>query len=185
MRPPFEPLQQVELKMLSFKTALLLTLASAKRRSDIHALSVNPSCMQFSMGDSKVLRKPNPVFVPKVFNPALSYRPIELSILLHSPHKPLMKRVGGAIVIWPMKSRGCESLRPPVGLRAHSAHGRARSALFQGVSVEEMCAAASWAMPHLQIASSPDFSRFYKLDVTAPVLSHTVLSVASIANMPV
>ena len=39
---PFEPLQQVELKMLSFKTALLLALTSAKRVSDIHALSVNP-----------------------------------------------------------------------------------------------------------------------------------------------
>lgn len=76
--PPFEPLQQVELKMLSFKTALLLALASAKRVSDIHALSVNPTCMQFSRGDSRVLLTPNPAFVPKVLNPTGSYSPIEL-----------------------------------------------------------------------------------------------------------
>ena len=48
-RPPFEPLQHVELKVLSFKTALLLALASAKRVSDIHALSVSASCLQFLM----------------------------------------------------------------------------------------------------------------------------------------
>ena len=36
-RPPFEPLQQIELRKLSFKTALLLALTSAKRVSDIHA----------------------------------------------------------------------------------------------------------------------------------------------------
>ncbi|KAK0145714.1 hypothetical protein N1851_015374 [Merluccius polli] len=83
-RPPFEPLQQVELKTLSFKTALLLALASAKRVSDIHALSVSPACMQFLRGNSKVLLKPNPAFVPKVFDSASSYRPIEL-LAFHSP----------------------------------------------------------------------------------------------------
>ena len=50
-------------------------------------------------------------------------------------------------------------------------------ALFQGVSVEEICAAVIWATPHT-------FTRFYRLDVTAPTLSHTVLSVGSV-NMPV
>ena len=50
-RPPFEPLHQVELKFLSFKTALLVALASAECVSDIHALSVNPTCMQFLIGD--------------------------------------------------------------------------------------------------------------------------------------
>ena len=33
--PPFEPLHQVELKLLSIKTALLVALASAKRVSEI------------------------------------------------------------------------------------------------------------------------------------------------------
>ena len=49
-RPPFEPLQQVGLKVLSFKTALLLALASAKCVSDIHALTVTVMYAIFSGG---------------------------------------------------------------------------------------------------------------------------------------
>ena len=36
-RPPFEPLAKADLKILTFKTVLLLALASGKRRSEIHA----------------------------------------------------------------------------------------------------------------------------------------------------
>lgn len=218
-RPPFEPLQQAELKMLSFKTALLLALVSAKRVGDIQALSVNPACMQFLMGDSKVLLKPNPAFVPKVFNPGRSYRPIELSAFypppfssqeherLHAlcpvralriyvdrtavfrnseqlfvswapPHrgKPLTKQrlshwITGAIAM----AYDSTGLQPPTGLRAHSTRGMAASwALFGGTSVEDICAAANWATPHT-------FARFYNLDVTAPSLSHTVLSVGTVS----
>ena len=43
---PFEPLDQVDLKMLSFKTALLLAMASAKCVSGIHSLSLHSSCAQ-------------------------------------------------------------------------------------------------------------------------------------------
>ncbi len=160
------------------------------------------------MGDSKVLLKPNPAFEPKVLNPALSYRPIELSafhppfstqeqerlnvlcpvralctyvdktagfrkseqlfVSWATPHlgKPLTKQrlshwiVGAITMAYNSNGRAC--------VRAHSTRGMAASwTLFQGVSVEEICAAASWAMPHT-------FFRFYKLDVTAPTLSRTV-----------
>ncbi|XP_047205458.1 uncharacterized protein LOC124857918 [Girardinichthys multiradiatus] len=82
-RAPFEPLQQVELKVLSFKTALLIALVSAKRVSDIQALSVNPSCMQF-LGESRVLLKPNPAFIPKVAT-ALPCRALELMAFYPPP----------------------------------------------------------------------------------------------------
>lgn len=42
--------------------------------------------------------------------------------------------------------------------------------LFQGVSIQELCAAASWASLHT-------VARFYRLDVTAPTLAHSVLNV--------
>ena len=72
-----------------------------------------------------------------------------------------------------------KGLQLPVGLHTHSVRGVAMSwVLFQGVSIEEMCAAASWATPHT-------FFRFYKLDVTTPTLSHTVLRVGSVASMSV
>lgn len=49
--------------MLSFKT-VLLALASAKWASNIHALSVHAYCAQFMKGDSKVILRPSPVFLP-------------------------------------------------------------------------------------------------------------------------
>lgn len=62
-RPPFEPLESVELKILSYKTILLVALTTAKRVSDIHALSVCKECMRFE--GNKVVLKPNPAFLPK------------------------------------------------------------------------------------------------------------------------
>ena len=73
-------------------------------------------------------------------------------------------------IVLAYKSRG---QRPPEGLRAHSTRGMATSwALFQGVAVRDICAAASWASPHT-------FMRFYRMDVTEPSLAHAVLSVGS------
>ena len=212
--PPFEPLEQVELKMLSLKTALLLALASAKRIGEIHALSVHQACTQFSPGCTKVSLLPNPAFIPKIIG---SCSPIELAAFypppftseehrrLHTlcpvralriyldrtlsvrkgdqlfvswanPHtgKPVSKQrlshwIVGAIAL-AYTSRG---LQPPAGLRAHSTRGLATSwALFKGVSIQEVCAAACWASPHT-------FVRFYKLDVTSPTLAHSVLSLGS------
>ena len=37
MKPPFEPLKDASLKCLTFKTVFLIMLASAKRRSEVHA----------------------------------------------------------------------------------------------------------------------------------------------------
>ncbi|KAJ8376070.1 hypothetical protein SKAU_G00066500 [Synaphobranchus kaupii] len=42
--PPFEPLEGLSLKLLSFKTAFLLAIASARRVSELHALSIHPAC---------------------------------------------------------------------------------------------------------------------------------------------
>lgn len=52
--PPFEPLWEVDLK------TLLLAIASAKWVSDIHTLSMHPTCTRFAPGDSRVTLKPNP-----------------------------------------------------------------------------------------------------------------------------
>lgn len=49
---PFEPLESVNLKILYYKTSLLMALASAKCIGDLHMLSVHPSCTQFAPGDS-------------------------------------------------------------------------------------------------------------------------------------
>jgi hypothetical protein len=43
---PFEPATEVDIKFVSYKCCFLLALASGRRRSEIHALSVSDSCLQ-------------------------------------------------------------------------------------------------------------------------------------------
>ncbi len=63
---PFEPLQSVELKFLSMKTLLLLALASIKRVGDLHAFSVNESCLEFGPANSEAILRPRPCYLPMV-----------------------------------------------------------------------------------------------------------------------
>ncbi|XDV20299.1 hypothetical protein PO909_025649 [Leuciscus waleckii] len=60
---PFEPLQAAELKVLSLKTVLLLALASNK---DLHAFSVEESCLEFVPANSHVTLRLRPGYVLKV-----------------------------------------------------------------------------------------------------------------------
>ncbi|XP_050925700.1 LOW QUALITY PROTEIN: uncharacterized protein LOC127142337 [Lates calcarifer] len=65
----------------------------------------------------------------------------------------------------------CRGLQPPKGLSTHSTRGMATSwALFRGVSLQDICAAVSWATPHT-------FVRFYRLDVSGLSLAQAVLEV--------
>lgn len=66
--PPFEPAESSDLKVLSFKTALLLALACGKRVGDLHALSVNSACMQFGPDDCMVRLLPKRGYSPKVLS---------------------------------------------------------------------------------------------------------------------
>ena len=53
-KTPYEPLEQASLTFLTWKTVFLLTLASAKRRSEIHALSVEDGHIRFNAADGSV-----------------------------------------------------------------------------------------------------------------------------------
>ena len=66
--PPFEPLTQAELKWVSTKTAFLLTVASAKRGGELHALSVSGSCLRWNSDGYVVTLWPNSAFLPKVLS---------------------------------------------------------------------------------------------------------------------
>ncbi len=61
-RGPFEPLDLVELKFLSLKTAL----TSIKRIGDLQAFSVREECLVFGPVYSHVVLRPQPGYVPKV-----------------------------------------------------------------------------------------------------------------------
>ncbi len=57
-RCPFEPLDSVELKFLSLKTALLTALTSIKRVGDLQAFSVSEECLVFGPVYSHVVLRP-------------------------------------------------------------------------------------------------------------------------------
>ncbi|XP_056619862.1 uncharacterized protein LOC130434030 [Triplophysa dalaica] len=63
---PFEPLGDASLPHLTMKTALLTALASIKRVGDLQGLSVSPGCLEFGTGNSHVVLRPRPGYVPKV-----------------------------------------------------------------------------------------------------------------------
>ena len=63
--PLFEPLSLATLKHLSYKCVFLLALATGRRRSELHALSVADSCMRFSADKFSVTLLTDPAFLAK------------------------------------------------------------------------------------------------------------------------
>ena len=82
---PYEPLGQADLKSLSHKTLFLLAVCSAKRVSELHALSTSEQCLRWKAGDSGVSLWPNPAFLPKVVNPQTVNQVIEISSFCPDP----------------------------------------------------------------------------------------------------
>lgn len=76
--PPVEPLESLNLRFLSYKTALMLVLASAKHVGDLHVLSVHPSYIQFG---SRVVLRLNAVYTPKVMSGEYSVYSFKLPAL--------------------------------------------------------------------------------------------------------
>ncbi len=74
-------MQSTSLRSLSFKTTLLLALASVKRVGDLQALSVNPACLEFGPNDSKIVLKPRLGYVPKLLSTPFRAQVIALSAL--------------------------------------------------------------------------------------------------------
>ena len=63
---PFQPLESVSLQWMLHKVAFLLAIASAKMVGELQAPSVHESCCRFLLGNTGVVLRPNPVFLPKV-----------------------------------------------------------------------------------------------------------------------
>ena len=203
-RPPFEPLAQAELKWVSCKTAFLLAICSAKRVSELHALSISDSCLRWNSDGSGVTLWPNTAFLPKVLSRAHQNQPIRLARFDPSPGErgeepellcpvralevytaatACIRRADQLFLCYGGPNRGRAiskqrlshwivdvithayqtSNRPlPPGVRCHSTRSVATSwAALRGVSLEDICAAASWASPDT-------FSRFYRVNVATP-----------------
>ena len=64
---------------------LLLALVSAKRIGEMQALSVSPSCLQFSVAGDKVVMRPNAAYTPKVVATPFRNQVIELAVFSPPP----------------------------------------------------------------------------------------------------
>ena len=71
---PYEPIQNATLEHLTHKTLFLIAAASARRRSELHALSVNRNLLRFS--NRGVFLLPDPQFLTK--NESISFAPAEV-----------------------------------------------------------------------------------------------------------
>src|SRR4029434_4714320 len=83
--PPFEPLETVDIKSVSLKTALLLALTSAKRVGDMQALSVIQCGIQISIAGERVVMRPNAAYTHKVVATPLCNQVIELAVFSPPP----------------------------------------------------------------------------------------------------
>ena len=81
---PFEHLDPAPVKWLSAKVAFLLEIASAKRVSELHALSVSEQCIHWNSDGTGVALWPNPSFFPKRLPSAHYNQVIELAAYGHT-----------------------------------------------------------------------------------------------------
>ena len=82
-KQPYEPLGQASLQHLTWKTVFLLTMASAKRRSEIHALSVEDGHIRFS-SDGSVTLLSQSGFLAKNQLPSMAPSPFTIPSLARS-----------------------------------------------------------------------------------------------------
>lgn len=207
---PFEPMERADLKWISYKTAFLLAVCTAKRRGELHALSVSPLCLQWGLDDSSVRLRSNAAFLPKVLDPSFvnhfvvlpayldcsdtrgrmlcpvqalrayvsatsAVRQTDQLFVCFSAAKlghPLSKQRLSHWLVTVIRGAYTAVGRPlPAPVTGHSVRSIATSwAALRGISLEEICAAATWSSPCT-------FSRFYRVNVAAAgSLSAAVLS---------
>ncbi|KAK7878709.1 hypothetical protein WMY93_030948 [Mugilogobius chulae] len=72
-------MDQVDVKWVSLKTAFLLAMASGKRVSELHALSISETCLRWNADGSGVTLWPDASFLPKVVSTVGSTQPLQLA----------------------------------------------------------------------------------------------------------
>ena len=181
-RAPYEPLHRASLADLTHKTLFLVAVASARRRSCLHALSVKPGHIRFENHGVRFI--PDHTFLPK--NQTLDFIPgdifiPELKTLSSIPEDkywcPVRSlrwylnrtekiRSSSSLFIIPSSPFGAASrdtisrwivevISPHAQGRvtAHEVRGQAASrALFAGVDLQDILKAAAWKTPTTFVA---------------------------------
>ena len=80
-KAPYEPLHKASMLYLTMKIAFLLAMASAKRVSEIHALSMDREHLRFSDADGSLIIRTQPGFFAKNQLPSRSSQSIYIPCL--------------------------------------------------------------------------------------------------------
>ncbi|XP_061443118.1 uncharacterized protein LOC133365362 [Rhineura floridana] len=88
-KPPFKPLSQVSLRLLSFKVLFLVAITSARRVSELNALSVHKNFCVFHK--DRVVLRTVPSFRPKVLSAFHCQQELVLPSFCPNPVHPLEK----------------------------------------------------------------------------------------------
>ncbi|XP_067319635.1 uncharacterized protein C6orf132 homolog [Anolis sagrei] len=86
-KPPFEPMASNEISHLSWKTAFLVAITSARRSSELTALRSDPPYIRFH--DDKVVLRTDVTFLPKVVSQFHMSEDIILPAFFTNPTSPL------------------------------------------------------------------------------------------------
>ncbi|XP_040276106.1 uncharacterized protein LOC120991344 [Bufo bufo] len=80
---PFEPIEDCSIKNLTLKLVMLIALISARRVSELQALSINPPFM--TIREDRVILRPDPKFIPKVPSKTNRLQEIVLPVFFPEP----------------------------------------------------------------------------------------------------
>jgi len=80
-KTPYEPMDQASLQFVTWKTVFLLVFASAKRRSEIHALSVEDGHIRFNDADGSISLLCQAGFLAKTQLPSVTSAPFTIPSL--------------------------------------------------------------------------------------------------------
>ncbi len=166
---------------------LLAALATVKRVGDLQAFSVDDSCLEFGPGNSHVVLRPRPGYVPKVPTTPFRDQVVNLQALTREEADPrtsdqLLVCFGGQQKgkTRPTKTRPLDSGGYSLGLSGpvltvppwcESTLYKRRCFLLglaRGASITDICKAAGWVTPNT-------FARFYNLRIE-PVSSRVLVS---------
>ena len=64
-KAPYEPLKTADIKYITLKAVFLLTFAAARRRSEIHALSIEEGCFRYDCNSDSITLLTQPGFLAK------------------------------------------------------------------------------------------------------------------------
>ena len=172
---PFEPLDGDALRFLSIKTALLLALTSAKRVSDLTALSVSPSCRRIQGDGSSAVLRPNPAFVPKSITSSFRSQEILLDGFYPPPHKSDDEKTSH--LLCPVRALACYVTRTASQRKTEQlfVHFRERS-LGQPLSVQRLSQWLCDAIAQAYVAAGAEPPANIKAHSTRGVSSSAALS---------